>query len=364
MKIAIITMHAARNYGAVLQTYALQEYLEDKGAEVEIIDYKRKDQVLAAYLFNVNAKFKNSKLKSFLFIIKSFIPKLYTSRLFLSFLKRKIHLSFPVHSSDAIQDIVKADIYCTGSDQVWNPIANSGFDSMYFLKGVSPKVSYASSIGVYSLEPKYQTTIKIFLDSYKSISIREESSLTILNDLNIKGECVLDPSFLLTDKEWNAFAKAYKKIPERYLLIYYFGNASTILKTARKIADNKELRIVRISVNFDKYREDDVVIRFPTPEEFVFLFSQASFIVTNSFHGTAFSINYGIDFLVNPTTEHNARFDSILNMFHLQTRNIRLLEDPILTSQEAIDWNKVHQILDEKRQSSYMYIDTNILKLS
>ena len=362
MKIAIITMHAARNYGAVLQTYALQKYFEDKKAEVEIINYRRKNQKLLGYLFYVNTKFKGRKLKSILFIIRSFIPKLCTSRLFSKFLKRKIHLSSPVCTSDSIEKIVKADVYCTGSDQVWNPLANSGFDPKFFLEGVSPKVSYASSIGLHTLEPQYLVAMKKFLISYKAISIREQSSLNILDSLGLKGVCVLDPSLLLTREDWNIFSTLYNKMSGKYLLVYYFGNAVAIMRIAKKIANNKGIRVVRISVGFEKYNEDDIVRRFPTPEEFVGLFSKASFVMTNSFHGTAFAINYGIDFLAYPTTDHNARFDSILDMFNLQSRNIRLLQDPVLASQESIDWDNVNQILAKKRKFSYLYIDTNILR--
>ncbi len=362
MKIAVITMHAARNYGAVLQTYALQKYLEYKGAQVEIIDYRRRNQKFVGYLFNVNGKFRNSKLMSILFIIKSFIPKLCTSILFSQFLKRKINLSPKVRVSDNIQDRVNADIYCTGSDQVWNPLANLGYDSMYFLKDATPKVSYAASIGLHDLDAKYQAQLKDYLASYRVISVREQSSIPILEHLGIKCECVLDPSLLLDKSEWDNFATFSCNVPQKYLLVYYFGNAVSIMRLAEQIAKNRGLRIVRVSVGFESYKEDDVVFRYPSPEFFIGLFSKAAFILTNSFHGTAFAINYGIDFLVYPTTEHNARFDSILDMFDLQCRNIRLLSDPVSTSQIDIDWKRVNKILADKRAFSYWFIDTKIMQ--
>lgn len=362
MKVAIITMHAARNYGAVLQTYALQKFLQDKGAQVEIIDYRRKNQELVGYLFNVNTKFKNSKFMSVLFILKSFIPKLCTSCLFSKFLKRKINLSSKVGETDNIRDKINADVYCTGSDQVWNPLANSGFDPMFFLRGTFPKVSYAASIGLHNLELQYHVQMREYLESYKAISIREQSSLAILKNLGIKGECVLDPSLLLTNNDWDKFATLCNRVPKKYLLVYYFGNTASIMKIADKIAKDKGFKIVRISVGFENYKEDDVVLRYLTPEEFVGVFSKASFVLTNSFHGTAFSINYSVNFLTYPTTEHNARFDSILDLFNLQSRNIRLLHDPVYASHESIDWNRVNQILEEKRILSYQFIENNILK--
>lgn len=362
MKIVIITMHAARNYGAVLQTYALQKYLEERGAKVEIIDYRRDNQKLVGYLFNVNAKFRSSKLKSLLFIIKTFIPKLFTSRLFSKFLQRKIHLSTPVKHGDLIVDTVKADVYCTGSDQVWNPLANNGFNRMYFLEGAYPKVSYAASIGIHSMEKQYQEEMSELLKDYCAISVREQSSISILEKLGMKGECVLDPTLLLTSDDWDKFATVGNIIPSKYLLVYYFGNTAVIMQMAQKIACEKSLRIVRVSVGFESYREDDIVLRFMTPEKFVGLFSKASFVLTNSFHGTAFSINYSVDFLVYPTTEHNARFDSILDMFDLQSRNLRLISDPLTSAQCRIDWDSVQKELNSRRKSSYRFIANNLMQ--
>lgn len=361
MKIAIITMHAARNYGAVLQTYALQKYLENKGAQVTIIDYRRKNQYLLGYLFNVNTKFRNNLLRSTLFITKTFVPKLCTSRLFSKFLQRKIHLSSPIKNIESIKYAIKADLYCTGSDQVWNPLANLGFDPMFFLNGIEPKVSYAASIGLHSLEYRYHDEMKKYLNQYKAISIREESSLDILSKLGFAGECVLDPSLLLTQTQWDSFAKIKNNIPDKFLLIYYFGNTASIIQLASKIAKQKNIRIVRISVGFESYKEDDIVLRFLTPEEFVGLFSKASFVLTNSFHGTAFSVNYGVDFLVYPTTENNARFDSILNMFGLQSRNLRNIKDIDSTIKEIINWKSVNEKLERKRKQSYLFIEANIL---
>lgn len=362
MKIAVITMHAARNYGAVLQTYALQKYLEDKGAQVTIVDYRRKNQKLVGYLLNVNTKFRSSKLKSLLFIAKTFIPKLCTSRLFSQFLYRKIHLSCPINQGDNISDVVQADIYCTGSDQVWNPLANSGFDPMFFIVGCNPKVSYAASIGLHSLGEEYHEEMKKYLETYKAISIREQSSVQILDKLGFSAECVLDPSLLLTKADWDRFKVERKGLPIKFLLVYYFGNTASIMQKAAKIAKEKQARILRISVGFESYKEDDIVLRYPTPEEFVGLFSKASFVLTNSFHGTAFSINYGVDFLAYPTTENNARFDSILDMFNLQTRNLRNISDAVLAAKGGIDWNAVNQELEVRRKLSYQYIEKNILQ--
>ena len=354
-------MHAARNYGAVLQTYALQFFLEKKGCSVDVVDYRRKNQTFWGYLFNVNAKFKSSLVRSLAFIAKSFLPKLRTSNLFSAFLKRKINLTVPVKSSNDIASKVKSDLYCTGSDQVWNPIANNGFDPSYFFSGLTPKVSYAASIGLHNLSDDYKTELKNFLSTYNSVSIRELSSKNILNDIKIDSEVVLDPTLLLNRENWDQFAD-FSTVPNfKYLLVYYFGNNRDIMKTAADIAYKKHLRVVRLSVAFDNYNEDDVVFRFITPEQFVALFSKASFVLTNSFHGTAFSINYGIDFLSYPTTENNARFDSIFDMFDLHYRNLRKVENPSVAADMPIDWNSVKDILEKQREFSYKFIEDKIL---
>lgn len=349
-------MHAARNYGAVLQTYALQQVLNQMGHESIIIDYRRSNQKLFGYLFYVNEKFRKNLFLSTAFVIRMIIPKLKTSILFSKFLSRKLYLSDKINGIKDVENKVQAELYCVGSDQVWNPNANNGFDKMYFLEGCkSKKISYASSIGIYDLNNKDLDVLGNHLSQFSSISIRESSSIPLLQKKNIATTCVLDPTLLITQNEWKKFSSDIKT-PDNYLLIYFFGNAKDIMETAVKVAKRKNLRICRISVGYETYSNDDIVFRFITPEQFVSLFHRSSFVITNSFHGTTYSINFSKQFLVYPTTDKNARFDSILQMFHLEDRNIRQLNVNQVDEIKEIDYSLVQNELNNQRKKSFQYL--------
>lgn len=354
-------MHAARNYGAVLQTYALQEYFKNIGCEVEIINYKLPNQSIIGYLFNVNEKFKKNILFKIGYITKTILPKCMTTKLFLDFQKRKLNLSPKVIvQNNKLHGYSKADIYCAGSDQIWNPRANGGFNPAFFLSGVvGKKISYASSVGIYDLTEVEKRKISEYLTEFDKISVRELSTVPLMKKIGYDVNCVLDPTLLLTNDDWKAFSN--ENIGNnQYLLVYYFGNTKKIMKTASMIAKKRGLKVIRIAVSFERYDEDDKVERFITPERFVTLFLNASYIITNSFHGTIFSINFNKQFLSYPTTENNARFDSVFKMFNLENRNLRLYSSVEATNVPDLDYDRVNRLLLERRKESRDYIKKSL----
>ena len=351
-------MHAARNYGAVLQTFALQEYCNKQGLSVEIVNYKRYNQTNIGYLFSINKKFQDSNLKKILFFIKTIIPKIKTTKLFSSFLKRRLNITkHEILVNSKLNLIPQAEVYCVGSDQVWNPCANNGLDKMYFFDGVKgKKISYASSIGVQEVNDDTKNLYKKYLSSFDSVSVREQTSIAILNDCGIKANCVLDPTLLLDIDEWKSFCKNEQIKSEPYLLLYYFGNATNIMDTASEIAKDKKLKIKRISVGFERYMNDEDVERFISPERFVALFLYSSYVITNSFHGTVFSINFRKEFLTWPVTENNARFTNVLALFNLENRNLRTVKN----YDNEIDYDSVFKILEQERHYSKNYLNNAI----
>lgn len=356
MNVGIITMHAARNYGAVLQTYALQEEIRRMGFAAEIIDYRRSNQTELGYLFDINKNYKNNLIRKVMFFSKTFFPKIRSSHIFSDFRKRKLYLSektfvgpnpeehFPVY-----------DVYCVGSDQVWNPNANNGFDANYFLEKVQgKKISYASSIGTDELSDNDLQYIKVHTGDFSYISVREISSVYLLRKVGIECVNVIDPVFLLSPNEWLNFAELRAR--DKYLLVYYFGNAEKILLRAKKIADSRNLKIVRISVGYERYHGDQFVERFITPEQFVGLFANAEAVITNSFHGTAFSIIFKKQVYIHPVSDKNTRFESIMKLFNLQQRNIRNMDDSSMLKLPDINYDSVSDILHEKIELSEAYL--------
>lgn len=353
MKVAIITMHAARNYGV-----APQNYIETHGNECVIMDYQLPNQSTRGYLLNINGKFRKNAVTKLAYLMKTFLPKCLTTKLFHAFLNRQLHLSRPVRVRNGRpEDVPEADVYCAGSDQIWNPRANGGFHPMYFLEGINgKKISYASSIGIDRFTEDEKTAVQGYLQGFEHISVRELSGVPMLEELGYHADCVLDPTLLLEQKDWMEFA-GEKISGEPYLLVYFFGNAKVVMNTATEIAKKRGLKIRRIAVGFEKYSTDQIVERFISPEHFVALFLNASYVITNSFHGTVFSVNFKKQLLVYPTTERNARFESVFRMFGLEGRNLRALDDEQVLNLHDVDYSAVFEKLEEMRKRSGVWLN-------
>ena len=295
------------------------------------------------------------------YLAKTILPKCLTTKLFLDFQNRMLHLSAPVVLEDGeVKEYPKADIYCSGSDQIWNPRANGGFNPVYFLSEANgKKVSYASSIGIHDLSELEEKQMKSYLREFANISVRELSSVPMLKEMGYDAFCALDPTLLLTQDDWTKFS--HESIDEEpYLLVYYFGNAKDAMNTASLIAHKRGLKIRRIAVGFEKYACDEEIERFISPERFVSLFLNSSYVITNSFHGTIFSINFKKQFLTYPTTKKNARFDSVFQMFGLSDRNLQLYSSEEAVEIPDVDYSDVTQILNVRRRESGEYVEETL----
>lgn len=361
MKIKVLTMHAAHNYGAVLQTYATQYVFEEKfDAECEIVNYVSTQRKLSRYLTKVIGKYKKSKLLSFLFIIRVLPERLLNHAVFSRFLKKNINVGKEQFETvDQLKKAsIQADVFCVGSDQVWNPIHNDGIDEGFFLGFTDEeqiRISYASSMAIKELDTEYKDIVYKLLSRFKCISFREESTKSVLEDLQLTGTHVLDPTLLLGPKEWKSLIEKDIKIKTPYLLLYWFGNTDKVIQQAKELAKANNLRIVRISVGFEHYKGDDIVMRFISPEMFLGLFERASIVVTNSFHGTAFSINFKKQFYTFLSPDNmDERFSSILSMFDLTNRN--MYECDNIRNIPLIDYDEVHSKLNQMRKVSLDYL--------
>lgn len=361
MKVAIITMHAARNYGAVLQTYALQYTFEKKyHTEPFIINYVSTHRKNSRYFLKVVDKYKNSKIKSILFITAAFPSRLYSQIQFSRFVKK--YLKIDSQRVTNIQELrlakFDADIFCVGSDQVWNPNHNDGVDEGFYLTFANKKtkkISYASSIGTSDISSDNLNKMRELLADFNYLSYRERSSKEIFSKMKLDAEWVLDPTLLMCSKEWDEFAHIKEGPHEKYLLLYWFGNPSSVMDKVHEIANERGLRIIRISTVLKSYPGDDIVEKLPTVKRFVELFSNADFIVTDSFHGTAFSINYHKQFYACPARKLDDRFYSIFEMFDLYDRDLD--EERCKLSKSDIDYEKVESRLSDMRNKSFAYLD-------
>lgn len=361
-KVGLITMHNVFNMGAVLQSYALQRTINEQGAECKIIDYVPNLRKGYRNYFPKNQGL--NKMRRLASWIKWLPQRIKWQKPYKQFIDEHLILTDKTfYENDEIYNYnFNYDVFVTGSDQVWNSSSTDGLSPYYFLDFVKgkQKVSYAASLS--ELKNSEKDKMMRYLETFNAISVREYHSVNLLKDiLRVPINLVLDPTFLLTPNEWDTIALQSKiNITEDYLLIYMLGDVPKMLEIAKQIAKEKNLKIVKFGWNFKKPNGIDINVSFGTPQDFVQLFKNAKFVVTNSFHGTAFSINFNKNFISIPSSKRNPRFVSVLTLFGLENH---LYEDngDISGYIEEIDYQKVNNILNEQRKKSIEFITNSVI---
>lgn len=325
MKIATLTFHRALNYGAVLQTYALQKALIDLGYDTEVLDY-RSDFIERHYEPDKISNYFTIKKMAILILLNG-CSKVKRSQ-FDSFVNNNIKISDTIYSDKNIMDSEMVyDLFFVGSDQVWN-YKTTGFDKRYYLdfvKNNNKKMSYAASIGLNQIPIEYEKEYKRLLKSFSKISVREQEGNNLLCKLLSRDdvETVLDPTMLLNESEWSSLCIPCE-VPERYILVYLLSENRKIVKFAKKLAKTKGYEIIYINNQLLK-RKGLINKRNVTPENWLYLFKNAEYIVTNSFHGTVFSIIFKKIFWCDylPTSANvNSRITTLLGNLGLRDRII------------------------------------------
>lgn len=364
-RVLITTLFGVTNYGTVLQAYATQKKIQDLGYDNEILNYTQKRLSLLNVIKKSSHEAKNLKSKLYIMasVIFRLIPNLIIKRIFSKFVNKYLVLtSNNVNDYVEVQkllDYSKYSCFITGSDQVWNSKYNEGIDYVYYLKFVPDnlnKVSYASSIGMREFPKEEKREIKHLLNRYNYISVRELSAQEELKKMSIDSKVVLDPTMLLKMDEWKMIEKNMN-ITEKYLLVYILGRDKSIMNIAEKIATERKLKIIKIGLDFIHSSKIFKNFQFCSPNEFVYLFRNADFILTNSFHGLAFSINFNKQFLAVSPKTYNTRLLSILTLFDL---NDRLIDNDSLFNVADINYDLVNANLEKYRNDSIVFLKKSI----
>ena len=354
MKISVITIHRVYNFGSVLQAFATQKIFESKGCEVEVIDYISSIRTAKHLILGDKGISPIYRIGRTMSII---LKELTIGR----FIKKRINLSCRyITENDLDSNPPKADIYITGSDQTWNSQYNEGLDRGYFLDFIdnnADRVAFVSSFGKTKLEDYEVEATKQYLSRYRLISVREDSAVSILEEMNIPAVQLIDPTLQIRKKDWVSIASK-RLIKQKYLilmLLYQEDNNAT--DYARKIADEKGLRLVKISWELRKDPRIDKLMTHRTPEDFLSLFYYADFVVTNSFHGLAFSINLEKPFIVIPRNEYNSRIESLLKLCNLQNRMVCTEKQALDASKRDIDYKSVRGVLEVERKRADKFVN-------
>jgi hypothetical protein len=338
MKIGLMTIHNANNYGAVLQAYALKETLKEFG-EVEIIGYDNRH--ISISLDFIRFGFSFHHLLGMCKDICRLFPRVRAIRKFNKFINNQMD----VVSYDENRDYSDLDFCIAGSDQIWNPScisADKKFNDMYFLElsnAQFTKISYASSCGAHKFSELEESYLKSKLSNFKSLSVREKSTaenLTRLVGRNVSH--VLDPTLLLNKEEWlSRFVLEDKK--EDYILLYFIKKTPLLKATVKYFSSKLKMKVITVNQGLSAGVKVDEHIRDAGPNDFINLFNNALFVITDSFHGTTFSVNFNKKFVAVSPGENVNRIQSLLEVLGLKDRIVKSETDLV---NDLLDLNYVN----------------------
>lgn len=364
MKIAVITRHAIINYGSLLQALATQKIIESLGHECEIIDYIRKQEHYRNIEKNIlknKQEWNKSPLKKALYLAIRQPESIFAGKKFEGERLQYLNLSEPYRTLDELyKKPPMADIYMTGSDQVWGPVENGTYDEAYTLSFTDKKkIAYAASFGHAKLTECVKEYYKERLSKYCQVAVREDSAVALLQEMKVNALQVLDPTLLLDAELWNQYIKPIKT-KEKYVLVYQLHKNKKLDEYAKKVAKNKELPIIRVSASFHQIMRVGEFKYCPCIGEFLSYIKNAECMITDSFHGTAFAINFNIPFVeILPNNNTDTRNKSILNLTGLTDRILSDIENVELAN-EKIDYTSVNTILSMERKKSIQILEKMI----
>lgn len=369
-KIGILTFQNSDNYGALLQAYATQFILNKNGYKVEIIDYISKNKKDFYDLIKIGHGYS---VKAFVGSLVRFPGRYVKWKQSEKFRKGFLNLSKKRYydQKDLYAEIGEWSTIIVGSDQVWN-YENTRFDTTYLLdiqKNNLNKVSYAASFGVSEISDvipnivkKYNPNLLSLTDEYKRllndfdhISVREQDGARIIEKLLDKDvEIVLDPTLLLSREEWLSVSKSTEK-NEKYILIYSLSDTKELFEIAKKVSRLTGIEVRQICrgkmgiINGVKNIQPNFV-------DFPDCFRNASVVLTDSFHGTAFSINLEKDFYVYYNSQKNtySRIDNLLKITGLEDRKVYGKDD--ISELNSPDYNIIRDKVSIEREKSIRFL--------
>ncbi len=344
MKIATLTYQRHDNYGAMLQCYALQKKLESMGVDTQVIDYVCE---VSEKPFGLRA-LKAKGIKRYITGCIGAVTRLPRAKSFKKF-RKLINMTDTVTEKNISQIGACFDGYIVGSDNVWNADI-TGLDERYFLSFVADKrrrASFAASFGSSDIKEQHRESYIKLLSEFAVLNCREKSGAQLIETLTGKEtNVVCDPSFLLTPQQWRALAVPTKE-KKPYMLVYQMVPSGAFVKTVKKIAKQRGLRIVYLPFPYGMLKCK--IKPSIGPLEWLGLFNDAEYVVTDSFHGCAFSIMLGKQFSVC-ISQLGERIENILSVTGLSDRLIKNAQDDAELGK--IDYSSVEPRLTAFRQFS------------
>lgn len=360
MKIGIVTFFKANNYGVCLQAMATSEFLKQQGYDVEVINYINEYE---HRIFKWSYKENNKMIGYLTSFLKNILlgKKYYFNKGFKDVEQYYTLTNNYYNKIEQLRDL-KYDVLIAGSDQIWNPLITGGLDEVFLLQfgNAQKRISVASSLGSTKPSEKEKEIFKQAFEKFSAISVREQYAkecLSNLTDKNIK--VLMDPTFLFNKKDWTEFLgkkSKYFNTKEKYILTYFIsGKKSTYQKRVEEYA--KRLNCPVWSIQFSNYNWKVISKKIlgATVEDFIALFLNAELILTDSFHGTAFSINLNRNFVPFKHSENPLRIINLLKNLGIVDR----LDMPAI-DYKSVNYDEVNEKLEDLREDSKEWVLNSI----
>lgn len=350
-KIGILTFQNTLNYGAVLQALALEMKIKQLGGNCEIINYHCMNIELREHFkfpqFGIDPiKYAKS--------VKSYLNNTKRKKMFKSFMKKNMLISKEEYNKSNIKQANKYyNKFIVGSDMVWE-LGITGGDTTFYLDfaDANKRYSYAASLGVDKIDDKYIDICKTNLNKFKHISVRETQAEDYLNTI-IKNEVSvdIDPTLLHDGSFWEKYEEEPSYNPsKKYILLYFLDKEGIELETAKKIAKEKDYEIIILSTSKEKI-DGCTFIPNASVGEFLYYIHNAELVITGSYHGMIFSMNYNTNFMYF-NRANSTRMESIAKITN--STNRRLTKDSI--PQISCDFSTINNAINMVRMNSIKYL--------
>ena len=356
MKVGIVTIFDNNNQGNRLQNYALQQVLLSYADQVVTMKnkpwYSKKSRI-ARMLPLAESAFFNRLLG------------MERRARIVEFTARHVRLSRCCYWYDkagqAPKKADRCDLYCAGSDQVWNPTMGRGgsFDYMAFAPG-QRTFSYAASFGIDEIDEEHRQSAAAGLKHIRHISVREDAGKKIVEELTGRTDVqvLVDPTMLLSREDWDGvIAKPEGNVPQRYVLTYFLGGVSPERRAAI------DARAAALGCEVIRLMNPGSPFHTVAPHEFVWLIKNASYICTDSFHGSVFSFLYGRPFAVfvreGKGPDMGSRMKTFMSKFSLE--GCAAVGDVLPDYVERPDYAVGYAALEEEREKAKVFLD-NVFK--
>lgn len=369
-KVGILTFFRPINNGAVLQACAMSKIVLPKlGYTAELIDYRFERIEIDRSAFGIKRILREpkkiEKARRVIADIVRFPVNYRQIKIFDAFIHKNLPVSQNVYytEEDLKQRCQEYDAYVVGSDLVWSPTMAGGVNPIYFLRFVNSnklKVAYAPSVGTIDLSNKDIMDFKLLLSNFDTISVREESTAAQLRELTgYDVKTVLDPTLLTDSEDWNRFYSSKKVFKDEYIFAFALESSQVLIDTVNRLARETGAIVVAYGRKNKLYKARRVVFLDGKcgPAEFLNYVNNAFKVVTNSFHGCAFSIVFHKDFYCIPHTTRGIRMIDLLRSLNLDKR---IITSAMGLPKEQIDYDSVEQKRKELKEKSILFLKNSL----